>query len=157
MGEFPNPTPGTPWWAWLIGVFLWVVVPAFFTYLTVRVRRDVKDVKDQVKNTHDSNLREDLDDVGQKAASAEKHAADARTNSQLALEAVNRVTRLIEDMLRSQRAVEHSIDRRDQLHLDAMQELRADLDEHLDDVPNIIERAFANHAGDCPARQIHTD
>ena len=157
----PTPPEGIPWLAWAIVVVALALIAQ--TPLLVqqhRTKQDVAEVKEQVKNTHESNLRVDMDETRDIASQAEKHSADAATDAKLAKESAHRVERLASDLVVTMRAIEHAIDRRDQLHADAMTELREDVDKtstglhhHLDDVPRILDEAFERHAGDCPVRQ----
>lgn len=44
--------------------YLWalaIVAPALSAYMTARLSRSVQQVRHQVENTHDTNLRDDLD------------------------------------------------------------------------------------------------
>ena len=161
----PTPPDGIPWLAWaVVVVVLALIAQVPLLVQQHRTKRDVAEVKDQVKNTHSTNLREDMDEN-------RKIAADARTEASLAKEASHRTERLAEDLLKTLRAVEHSLDRRDKLHLEAMDELRedqqrtgADLVAHVDAVPATVEQALAQvppmiadaiaqHAAECPPRQ----
>ena len=107
----PTPPEGTPWWAWLIGVVLAVGLPAILVAL-IQQHRKVDAVVDQVKNTHDTNLRNDLD--------------EAKLEAKLAKESSHRTERLAEDLIKTVRALEHSIDRRDLLRAEFEGESRAD-------------------------------
>ena len=148
----PIPPEGTPWWAWLLYGVVVIGLPAIAVAL-IQQRHKVDEIQEQVKNNHESNLRVDVDE-------AKASAANAHTEASLAKESAHRVERLARDLIITMRAVEHAIDRRDKLHAEAMTELREDVDkttvglhEHLDDVPRILDEAFARHAGDCPIRQ----
>ena len=63
------PPAGTPWWAWLVGLALVVVVPAVITALVQRpVRRTLAEqtstievVRENVQNSHPMGMRDDLD------------------------------------------------------------------------------------------------
>ncbi len=63
-----TPAPaGTPWWAWVLVVLVTAASTAITTWLTGRrTRSDVAVIKDQVANTHESNLRVDIDGLGEK-------------------------------------------------------------------------------------------
>jgi CHASE1-domain containing sensor protein len=94
------PPEGTPWWAWLIvGVAgaLGTIVVAL-----IQQHRKVDAVVEQVKNTHDTNLRTDLDEAKQEA--------------RLARESSHRLERFVEDLLKTIRSMEASMDRREGLH-----------------------------------------
>ena len=131
------PPEGTPWWAWLIGVCVAVGVPAIITLLAVQHRK-VGAIKEQVQNSHTSNLREDMDET-------RRIATDAATDAKLAAESSHRTERLVEDLVKSMRAMEHSADRRDAIATRALTGVRDDLDAHLTEVPAIVERVFAEH------------
>lgn len=118
-----------PWWGWALVVVLLAAIPVIPTTIATvrslgRARRDIREVKDEVKNSHPTNLRADLDELATTVQRVEGVAA-------LALEGAHRNERLSGDILRSLRAVEHSLDRRDKLHLDAIVELQGTLDSHL--------------------------
>lgn len=166
----PTPPGDLPWLAWaIVVVLLALVTQSPLIVQSWRTRRDVKEVKaqveatnEQVANNHADPLRIDLDRAIETAASAEKHAAsadanaaNADANASLAKEAAHRVERLVQDMLKTLRAVEHAIDRRDKLHAEAMTELREDLnrttaglDQHLKEIPQILDDAFTRHDAD---------
>lgn len=56
------PPDGTPAWMWLLAVLAVTVIVAVTNYLTSRSQRaDLREVKEQVANTHDTNLRHDVD------------------------------------------------------------------------------------------------
>ena len=59
------PPEGTPWWAWLIGVVLFALIGAIGLLITNH--RNLRDVKHEVKNSHTSNLREDMDKTDRKS------------------------------------------------------------------------------------------
>jgi len=130
------PPEGTPWWAWLIGVVLFALIGVIGLLITNH--RNLRDVKHEVKNSHASNLREDMDKT-------QKIAENAATDAKLAAESSHRTERLVEDLVKSMRAMEHSADRRDLIATKALTGVRDDLDAHLTEVPVIIDRAFAEH------------
>lgn len=148
----PPAPDGIPWLAWAVVVVLLALIggiPALVTALYTR--RDTKheigkakgvidEVREQVANSHDTNLRADIDES--KAAS--RGALDQAT---LAAESAHRVERHVEDLVRTIRALEHSADRRDQIATRALTEVREDLDAHLDEIPAILDKAFTDH---CP-------
>ena len=134
------PPEGTPWWAWLIGVVL--VAMCGVIGLLITNHRNLATVKDQVKNSHTSNLREDMDET-------RRIAADAAADAKLGAESSHRTERLVADLILSIRAMEHSADRRDRITTGTLNQVRDDFDAHLAEVPQIIEQAFANH---CPHR-----
>lgn len=167
----PDAPDGVSWIVWLIAIIATPLLGAAASIgVALITRRDTKRelgeigpavqaTVEQVKNTHETNLRVDVDQAKASAAAAEQHAANANVNAQLARESSTRTERLVKDLVITMRAMEHAIDRRDRLHADAMtgidedvRAVRADLAEHLDQVPQIIEDAFNRHAADCPAR-----
>lgn len=167
----PAAPDGISWIVWLLAIIATPLLGAGASIAVALItRRDTKRelgeigpavqaTVEQVKNTHQTNLRVDVDEAKQSAAAAERHAANANTNAQLASESTTRTERLVKDLVITMRAMEHAIDRRDRLHADAMTEIdedvravRGDLAEHLDQVPQIIEDALSRHAADCSAR-----
>jgi len=68
LGELAPPD-GTPWWAWALVVVLIATIPAAIAILaqhplkrTMRtVAKDARESREQVKNSHGSNLRDDVD------------------------------------------------------------------------------------------------
>ena len=145
----PTPPEGMPWWAWAIVVIALAFIAQTPTLIqSRRAMRDVAEVKEQVKNTHETNLRVDLDRV---STTADDGAAQAK----LAAESAHRTERHVEDLVKSIRAMEHSMDRRDKLHNAALSEVRTDLDTHLDAIPALTAEALAQHVSDCPLRQQH--
>ena len=157
-----TPPDGVPWLVWAVVVIVLAAIgslPATITALVTRrdTKADLADAREsladiqpkitaaaeQVKNTHETNLREDVDKVS-------ASAADAHTEAALAKESSHRTERLVQDMLRTLRAIEHDIDRRDKLHAEAMTEIRDDqektaasLIQHIDEVPQIVTEALA--------------
>lgn len=62
-----TPPEGAPWWAWVLVVVATAVASALTTWATNRrTRADVAVIRDQVANTHDSNFRDDVDELGLK-------------------------------------------------------------------------------------------
>lgn len=121
------PPDNTPWWAWLLAVVLVAVVAQIPVLVQlVRTRKAVSAVQDQVQNSHETNLRVDIDAVKATAAAAESHAAGANTEATLAKESSHRTERLAEDLVKSLRAIEHSMDRREKLAAEFQEESRED-------------------------------
>ena len=140
----PAPPADLPWLAWAIVIIaLALIAQVPMMVQALRTRREVQAIGEQVHNAHESNMREDMDKTH---AVAEAAATDAK----LAAEAAHRTERLVEDLVKSIRAGEHSADRRDQIATKALAEVRDDLDAHLNEIPQILDRAFADH---CP--RIH--
>lgn len=119
--------PDAPWW---VNAALTVVVLAVIPALTLWIgnrstRRDVKAIKEQTNNSHETNLREDVD--------------LAKDDARAAKESSHRTERHVVDLVRSVRAVEHSLDRRTDLQDRAIGELADDT------IPNVIAQALAAH------------
>lgn len=58
------PPEGTPWWAWLLAVILLAVISAASSRLATRpLHREVTQVRTQVQNSHETNLRDDIDEM----------------------------------------------------------------------------------------------
>lgn len=139
------PPEGIPWLAWAIVVVLLALIGGIPAWITARnTKGAIDEVREQVANTHTTNLREDIDE-------SKSAAAGAMAQATLAAESAHRVERHVEDLVRSIRALEHSADRRDQIASKALSEVREDLDAHLEEIPAILDRAFTEH---CP--QLHT-
>lgn len=151
--------PDTPWWAVLIYCSLSALIPVIVILITRgNSKKEISDtkavvdlVKEQVANTHSTNLRDDID-------SLKDRAGEAASNAQLAKEAAHRMERLAEDMAKSLRAIEHSIDRRDNIHAQETRDIRDDvakvgrnLEMHLEASPRILDEALRRHQADCPA------
>ena len=79
----PTPPEGMPWWAWAIVVIALAFIAQTPTLIqsrrAMRAMRDVAEVKEQVKNTHETNLRVDLDRV---STTADDGAAQAKLAEQ---------------------------------------------------------------------------
>ena len=118
--------PDAPWWINVIlTVLILAVIPAL-TWLGNRsTRRDVKEIKAQTNNSHETNLREDVD--------------LAKDDARAAKESSHRTERHVVDLVKSVRAVEHSLDLRTDLHTKAIDELTDDT------MPNVVAHALAAH------------
>ena len=139
------PPDGIPWLAWATVVVLLALIGGVPAWITARSTRGaIDEVREQVANTHNTNLREDIDE-------SKSAAAGAMAQATLAAESAHRVERHVQDLVLSIRAMEHSADRRDAIATKALTEVREDLDAHLEEIPAILDRAFADH---CP--QTHT-
>ena len=147
----PPIIPDAPWWvnALLIVTALLIVsaLPAWLTYRATRdklaaVAQDTADVKEQVQNTHSTNLRHDLDAL--------------RSDVQTQGEAVHRVERYLEDMAESTRAIEHSLDRRYRIQAKDLEHAVEDRNRAIaaltDEIPGQIRDALREHVADCPLR-----
>lgn len=147
----PPIDPDAPWWinALLILAALLIVsaLPAWLTYRATRdklaaVAQDTADVKEQVQNTHSTNLRHDLDAL--------------RSDVQTQGEAVHRVERHLEDMAESTRAIEHSLDRRYRIQAKDLEHAVEDSERAIqaltDEIPGQIRDALREHVAACPLR-----
>lgn len=77
----PSIIPDAPWWANAVVLLIAVIVPPVVSHYATRAKlsttaQDVKEVKEQVKNSHSSNLRADLDTLSGAAHRTEKYLAD---------------------------------------------------------------------------------
>jgi chromosome segregation ATPase len=110
-----------------------------------------KDIADrtleQVQNTHPQNLRDDLDEkfasIEAKVDSLAGDVAGVRDD----LGGMHSETR---DLRKDVTGIRTDA-RRDRRKLADQEQA---LDEHLADVPRILDEAFAKHAADCPARHL---
>ena len=143
-----------PVWVWFCGLVVTSLIgPAVVAWINNKkiraeaesTRVDVAEIKEQVKNTHESNLRADMDETRGVATESKEEATEAKESS-------HRTERLVKDLMTSLRAIEHSMDRRDKLQTKALGEVSEDLTAHLKEVPSILEDAFKRHAADCPIR-----
>ena len=152
----PPIDPDAPWWvnALLIVAALLIVsaLPAWLTYRATRdklatVAQDTADVKEQVKNTHSTNLRHDLDAL--------------RSDVQTQGEAVHRVERYLEDMAERTRAIEHSLDRRYRIQAKdlehAIEDRQRAIQTLTDEIPGQIRDALKEHVAACPLRNPKED
>lgn len=140
-----------PVWVWFAGLLVTSVLgPAVVAWINNKkiraeaesTRVDVAEIKEQVKNTHESNLREDMDLTRGIATESKEEAIEAKESS-------HRTERLVKDLMTSIRAMEHSMDRRQQQATKDLGEVREDLGAHLKEVPDILEAAFKRHSTDC--------
>lgn len=147
----PPIVPDAPWWvnALLIVAALLIVsaLPAWLTYRATRdklasVAQDTADVKEQVKNTHSTNLRHDID--------ALKAGLDVQ------VEASHRVERYVTDFAESLRAIEHSLDRRYRIQAKdlehAIEDRQRAIQALTDEIPGQIRDALKDHVAACPLR-----
>ena len=142
----PAPPEGIPWLAWAIVVVALALIGGVPAWITAHnAKGAINEVREQVANTHTTNLREDIDE-------SKKASAGALEQATLAAESAHRLERHVEDLVKSIRAMEHSADRRDQIATKALTEVREDLDAHLEEIPQILDKAFADH---CP--QMHKE
>lgn len=162
----PTPPDGIPWLAWVMVVIILALIgstPATITALITRrdTKAELADVKthqaatkdiadrtlEQVQNTHPQNLRDDLDEkfasIETKVDSLAGDVAGVRDD----LGGLHSETR---DLRKDVTGIRTDA-RRDRRKLADQEQA---LDEHLADVPRILDEAFAKHAADCPARHL---
>lgn len=152
-----TPPAGTPWWAWLIAVVVAALIAAVASVLAAhvmgrRTRQDVTEIKHQVKNSHAINLRDDIDALRTRVDQTHALAADAAEGAKTAAQAAARTDRYVADVAKSVRSLEHSLDRRDARIGREIEEVRKDLDQHLEDIPRLTAAAVQDHVHDCPLR-----
>lgn len=152
-----TPPAGTPWWAWLIAVVVAALIAAIASVAASHVasrgtRQDVAAIKHQVQNSHTSNLRVDLDGLRTRMDQTHALAADAAEGAKTAAQAAARTDRYVADVAKSVRSLEHSLDRRDERIGREIEEVRKDLDQHLEDIPRLTADAVRGHVHDCPLR-----
>lgn len=140
----PPLIPDAPWWAnaalVILGLLAVGVIPALLTYRSTRdklssLAEDTAVVKEQVKNTHDTNLRHDVDDLKAGLASVIRGQEDTG--------------RYVADIDKSLRAIGHSLDRRDRLQTQALAEA---VEDRKRETADAIESAVQAHVLDCPLR-----
>lgn len=162
----PTAPDGVSWIVWLIAIIATPLLGATASIIVALItRRDTKaelaDAKtamvetkagvdetlEQVRNTHTSNLREDLDEkfeaVGVRLDNVVSSIADVRTD----VGGLHSETR---DLRKDVTGIRDDA-RRDRRKLSAQEQA---LDDHLADVPRILDEAFAKHVSDCPVRQL---
>lgn len=113
-----------------------VVVAIVSLIATYANRQDVKDVKDQVKNTHETNLRQDIDKV--------------KMDAELAQNSAHRTEIFINDLKETIDSFENSMKRHTGLQAKALSEIRSDvgtfgqrLDAHIErEVPNTVRKSL---------------
>lgn len=161
-----QPPAGTTAWIWLLAIVGPPTITGIVAIIVALItRRDTKaelavarkhlaetktgvdETLEQVRNTHTSNLREDLDEkfeaVGVRLDNVASSIADVRTD----VGGLHSETR---DLRKDVTGIRDDA-RRDRRKLSAQEKA---LDDHLAEIPDILERAFAEHSGDCPARQL---
>ncbi|PFG16269.1 uncharacterized protein DUF2746 [Propionicimonas paludicola] len=139
----PAAPAGTPWWAWLIATVIVVGVPALVTWLTQRrTRQDVTAIKEQVANTHTTNLREDLDRLSTALTEGlTKLGADHLAAVESIREDIGGLHSETRD-LRKDIAGVRTDARQDRRAVAALREEQADA----------MKRAVEQHVSDCPLR-----
>lgn len=158
------PPQDTPAWIWLLGLSIAVIVPAVTSILNAVIghraaqaatvardavgaiadtKREIREIHEQTTNSHVTNLRDDVDALGAAATRSERLAQDALAQSAAAAEGVVRVERLFQDLGKSIRAIEKSVDRRDNIHAKHLTELSEELSTHIDEeAPRLVEKAL---------------
>lgn len=139
----PPVIPDAPWWANGAIIVLSIVAGVLTAWLVNRSTRhklaslasDTAEVKEQVKNTHDTNLRHDVDDLKAGLASVIRGQEDTG--------------RYVADIDKSLRAIGHSLDRRDRLQTQALAEA---IEDRKRETADAIESAVQAHVLDCPLR-----
>lgn len=97
----PPIIPNAPWWANAAVLVLAVALPSLVSHLATRAKltttaQDVREVKEQVKNSHSSNLRVDLDKASAAAHRTESYAADLAESMKALERSLERRYRLTE-------------------------------------------------------------
>lgn len=159
-----TPPPDAPAWIWLLGLSIAVVVPAITSILNAIIghraaqaanvardavgaiadtKQEIREIHAQTTNSHVTNLRDDVDMLSKTTERSERIAQDALVQATVAAEGVVRVERLFADLRKSVRAIELSVDRRDNIHAKEVAELRDALDAHIDeDSPRLVEKTL---------------
>lgn len=122
----PSIIPDAPWWANAVVLLIAVIVPPVVSHYATRAKlsttaQDVKEVKEQVKNSHSSNLRADLDTLSGAAHRTEKYLAD---------------------LAESLKALERSLERRYRLTDKRIEEA---LEDHSRDIAEVREEIKCSH------------
>ena len=122
----PPIIPNAPWWANAAVLVLAVALPSLVSHLATRAKltttaQDVREVKEQVKNSHSSNLRVDLDKVASSAHRTESYVAD---------------------LAESMKALERSLERRYRLTDKRIEEA---LEDHARDIREVREEIKCCH------------
>ena len=144
----PPIDPDAPWWVntilLLVAVAASATVPVVVSHMSAKRRQEetqatLAEVREQVANTHTTNLRADIDLLG---------------------EAIHRMERYLEDTGKTIRSVEHSLDRRTRIQEGALEAAIEDRKRAVklvqDQIPATvrkeIRRSLAGHVTDCPLR-----
>lgn len=122
----PSIIPDAPWWANAVVLLIAVIVPPVVSHYATRAKlsttaQDVKEVKEQVKNSHSSNLRNDLDKLTGSA---------------------HRTERFVADLAESVKALERSLERRYRLTDKRIEEA---LEDHSRDIAEVREEIKCCH------------
>lgn len=122
----PSIIPDAPWWANAVVLLIAVIVPPVVSHYATRAKlsttaQDVKEVKEQVKNSHSSNLRNDLDKLTGSA---------------------HRTEGFVADLAESVKALERSLERRYRLTDKRIEEA---LEDHARDIREVREEIKCCH------------
>ena len=106
----------------------WALVIAFLAVIGILtnhgMRREVSQIKHQVKNDHPSNLRDDVDRL---IGMVETQGSTIESNSR----AIGRVEGYVRDVSTSVDALSHSMQRGDEIIRTEVDDLRTDFDSHV--------------------------
>jgi len=166
-----SPPDGTPWWAWALTVLVLAVVPTAMTWLMQRgTRRQVTAtqaqvaqtnasvgvIREQVQNTHTTNLRDELDGLVTQFGRVESAISDLTDGQAAMRDDIGGVHSEIRDVRRDVVGIRTDA-RRDRR---ALADQRTALDEHLAEVPGLVEQAVTRaetaHIVACPLRTPRT-
>lgn len=139
----PDVDPASPWWAWPLSLAAWAVLTWL---LNRRTRKDVGEIKEQVQNTHSTNLRDDVDALAALVREGLQGVRDGLKDVRDDVGGLHSETR----DLRQDVAGIRSDGRHDRRELKAQREA---FEEHLADVPKVIAEAVEKHVAACPVRQ----
>lgn len=167
-----TPPDGVPWLAWAVVVIVLAAIGSLPATITALVTR--RDTKAELSRSHET-LRQVAEDAAASRSQTENEHVDAEyPNLRDELTAVrnglSEVRAGLTDLVTTSERIRDDLGglhsetrdlRKDVtgIRTDARRDRRklADqeqaLDNHLADVPRIVEEAFAKHAADCPARQ----
>lgn len=158
----PTPPADTTAWIWLLAIVGPPTITGVVAVVVALITR--RDTKAELAKTHKT-----LDGIAEDAAASrsqtENEHLDAefpnlreeltafRTDTTAALasirEDVGGMHSEVRDVRKDLTGIRTDA-RRDRRKLSAQEQA---LDDHLAEIPDILERAFAEHAGDCPARR----
>lgn len=172
--------PDAPWWVNVVLLLLIATITsvggaAATWLLTKRGRRtehaelagklekvatDARTAADQTANAHADaefpNLRDELTAARASATAAQSNAEQAAADARAARESAHRTERFVTDLAETIRAAEHSQDRRHKQNVDAIDQVREDLEEHIAKEPELVAAAVreaeADHIKNCPQR-----
>lgn len=75
------PPAGTPWWAWALVAIVPAIASALASWAASRrTRQDVAVIRHQVTNTHESNFRDDVDELATKVDRLSEGLAAVRSD-----------------------------------------------------------------------------